>query len=65
MKHAPISDALLSALLDTFIHLETYLIAYWDEVQRKRVRDRVERVTNLLREELQARQDAAKAASDA
>lgn len=51
MKHAHVSDELLVALIDAFEHLDTYLMAYWDEHQRKRVRDRVAKVNDLLREE--------------
>lgn len=55
MKHAQVSDELLEALIDAFDHLDIYLLAYWDDVQRSRVKKRVERVNALLREERKAR----------
>lgn len=62
MMHTQVSDELLVALIDAFDHLDTYLMAYWDEHQRRRVRERVAKVNVLLREEQKARKSAAQEA---
>ena len=61
MMHAQVSDELLVALIDAFDHLDTYLMAYWDDHQRRRVRERVAKVNVLLREEQKARKAGAPA----
>ncbi|MFN9954965.1 MAG: hypothetical protein ACK55I_17845 [bacterium] len=55
MSHAPISDELLAALIDALEHLDLYLMANWDEHQRRRVRERWNKVNVLLHAEQTAR----------
>jgi len=55
MSHAPISDELLAALIDALDHLDLYLMANWDEHQRRRVRERWNKVNVLLHAEQKAR----------
>jgi len=55
MSHAPISDELLAALIDALGHLDLYLMANWDEHQRRRVRERWNKVNVLLHAEQKAR----------
>jgi hypothetical protein len=55
MSHAPLSDELLAALIEALDHLDLYLMANWDEHQRRRVRERWSKVNALLHAEQKAR----------
>lgn len=55
MNHAPLSDELLAALIDALDHLDSYLMANWDDVQRRRVRERFSKINTLLQQERKSR----------
>jgi hypothetical protein len=51
----PIPDELLVALIDALDHLDMYLMANWDEQQRRRVRERMAKINAILHKEHKAR----------
>lgn len=55
MTPLPVSDELLAALIDVLDHLDLYLMANWDEHQRRRVRERLAKVNDLLHREQKTR----------
>lgn len=55
MTSLPIPDELLVALIDALDHLDMYLMANWDEQQRRRVRERMAKINAILHKEHKAR----------